>query len=256
MTPVMALKESPIYEVSSFGAACGTWLDAHHEAPGATLTSGTQTTAAAAGVAPSASSSSLSSSGSLPSSLGDAAAHLGESPLPASRTDAAVGFDAAAPASGTAANGHGAGGASPRAPGVPPLPTGRLPTRDVSIMAGASAREPESDDPLRPRLLNVTTLAEKPSIEYARRHLCGMPQLPDDHVLTAFGMYVVPPSVFLILEHQVANNLRGNEGSFGLMPALETLRRNEGLHGYVIDGERFDLGKPSTYYSTLTAFLA
>ena len=72
--------------------------------------------------------------------------------------------------------------------------------------------------------------------------------------LQSFGMYVVPPSVFNILEYHIEHNVRSAGGDFQFTTALETLRRNEGLHGYLVDGERFDLGKPERYFAALTAF--
>lgn len=66
-------------------------------------------------------------------------------------------------------------------------------------------------------------------------------------------MYVVPPSIFNILEYQIEHNMRVG-GDFQFTSALETLRRNEGLLGLLVDGERFDLGKPERYFEALTAF--
>jgi hypothetical protein len=67
---------------------------------------------------------------------------------------------------------------------------GAAPT-SASDTAGAAACTTGGVPPLpasvahdHPRLLNVTQLAEKPSVEYARRHLGGMPLLEDDVFLT------------------------------------------------------------------------
>lgn len=172
MTPVIGLKESPAGEVSAFGCATGVWLDAGHE------------------------------------------------PHPLAGATVSVASTSAAAGSSEEGGGGGGAGAAPTsaAGGVPPL----------------------AHD--HPRLLNVTQLAEKPSVEYARRHLGGMPLLEDDVFLTvrgggvaeaggdtlgavvtvradtsrrvlplplpaaraqSFGMYVVTPSIFRVLQYQV-----------------------------------------------------
>jgi UTP-glucose-1-phosphate uridylyltransferase/mevalonate kinase len=102
------------------------------------------------------------------------------------------------------------------------------------------------------RLLNVTGFVEKPSAEYARRHL-GVPGLPEGEYLTFFGEYIVGPAIFAYLEEHVRNNVR-ERGEFQLTSALERLRREEGFHGLVIDGRRYDIGLPDSYVDTLTAF--
>jgi UTP-glucose-1-phosphate uridylyltransferase len=43
-------------------------------------------------------------------------------------------------------------------------------------------------------------------------------------------------------------------GEFQLTSALERLRKDEGFHGLVIDGVRFDIGLPDYYLDTLQNF--
>ena len=102
------------------------------------------------------------------------------------------------------------------------------------------------------RLLNVTAFVEKPAVEYARRHL-GVPGLPAGEYLTFFGEYIVGPAIFAYLEEHVRNNVR-ERGEFQLTSALDRLRREEGFHGLVIDGRRYDIGLPGSYVDTLTTF--
>jgi len=102
------------------------------------------------------------------------------------------------------------------------------------------------------RLLNVTEFAEKPTVEYARGNL-RVPGLPDGEYLTFFGEYVIGPQIFPFLEEQIRNNVR-ERGEFQLTSALDRLRREEGFHGLIIDGRRFDIGIPESYLETLQAF--
>jgi UTP-glucose-1-phosphate uridylyltransferase/mevalonate kinase len=102
------------------------------------------------------------------------------------------------------------------------------------------------------RLLNVTELAEKPTVEYARGNLRA-PGLPDGEYLTFFGEYVIGPQIFGYLEEHIRHNVR-ERGEFQLTSALDRLRQEEGFHGLVVDGRRFDIGIPESYLETLEAF--
>ena len=102
------------------------------------------------------------------------------------------------------------------------------------------------------RLLNVTEFAEKPNVEYARSNL-RVPGLPADEYLTFFGEYVIAPQIFGYLEEHIRHNVR-ERGEFQLTSALDRLRQEEGFHGLVIDGRRFDIGLPDSYLETLQAF--
>jgi UTP-glucose-1-phosphate uridylyltransferase/mevalonate kinase len=99
------------------------------------------------------------------------------------------------------------------------------------------------------RLLNVTEIAEKPSVDYARVNL-RVDNLADDEYLTIFGLYVLSPSVLDILKEHITDNLR-RKGEFDLTVALDVMRAEEGFMGYVIDGDRFDIGVPQAYLESL-----
>jgi UTP-glucose-1-phosphate uridylyltransferase/mevalonate kinase len=102
------------------------------------------------------------------------------------------------------------------------------------------------------QLLNITKVAEKPSPEYAREHL-RIPGLPEGEYLTVFGQYILHPEVFEYLEENITNNLR-ERGEFQLSTVLDRLRQYDGLHGLMIDGDRFDIGIPDYYLDTLARF--
>lgn len=102
------------------------------------------------------------------------------------------------------------------------------------------------------RLLNVTEFAEKPTVDYAREHLF-VSGLPEGEYLTLFGQYIIKPQIFDYLEENITNNVR-ERGEFQLTSCLDRLRQEDGFHGVVIDGRRYDIGLPEHYLETLRTF--
>jgi len=104
----------------------------------------------------------------------------------------------------------------------------------------------------QPSLLSVTEFMEKPTIEYARKHL-RISGLPESEYLTVFGEYIIKPQIFDYLEENITNNVR-EHGEFQLTSALDRLRQEEGFMGLIIDGQRYDIGLPEHYLETLSRF--
>ena len=148
MSPIIGLKESPASDVSAFGCATGAWIDlAAGHGPGAH-----------AGTAPGSSSSSGGGGNHSNSDVsGDVSSGAFGVPTPTPHALSEDQRAAFAPVSSSSAHAAGADD------------------------EGDGGGEPAHD---HPRLLNVTQLAEKPSVEYARRHLGGMPMLEEDVFLT------------------------------------------------------------------------
>ena len=101
-------------------------------------------------------------------------------------------------------------------------------------------------------LLSVTEFAEKPTIDYARNNL-QMAGTPEGEYLTVFGEYIIKPQIFDYLEENIKNNVR-EHGEFQLTSALDRLRQEDGFQGLIIDGQRFDIGRPEHYLETLGKF--
>ena len=101
-------------------------------------------------------------------------------------------------------------------------------------------------------LLNITELVEKPTADYARSNL-SVPGLPDGEYLTFFGQYIIKPQLFTYLAENIRNNVR-ERGEFQLTSALDRLRQEDGFHGLVVEGRRFDIGLPEHYLETLRTF--
>lgn len=102
------------------------------------------------------------------------------------------------------------------------------------------------------RLLNITEMVEKPTVDYARHNL-NVPGLPEGEYLTFFGQYIIKPLIFQYLEEHIRHNIR-ERGEFQLTSALDRLRQEDGFLGLIIDGQRFDIGLPESYLETLRTF--
>jgi UTP-glucose-1-phosphate uridylyltransferase/mevalonate kinase len=102
------------------------------------------------------------------------------------------------------------------------------------------------------KVLNITELAEKPTVDMARTNL-RVPGLPDGEYLTVFGQYVIKPQIFDYLEEHIANNVR-ERGEFQLTSALDRLRQEDGFLGLIVEGQRYDIGLPDSYLETLRRF--
>lgn len=101
-------------------------------------------------------------------------------------------------------------------------------------------------------ILQLTQLAEKPSVEYARQNLRVL-GIAEDEFLGIFGLYILTPTIFSCLAASINQNLR-DRGEFQLTSSLDSLCQQEGMSGYVIQGKCFDTGLPDAYRQTLIDF--
>lgn len=105
----------------------------------------------------------------------------------------------------------------------------------------------------QPRLIEVSLIIEKPDIETARNRL-RVDGLEDDVFLGWFGMHLLSPSIYEILEQMIRDNIRDN-GEFQLTRAQEIQRQREGyLALEMVSAQRFDFGVPDDFIHSLTAF--
>jgi UTP--glucose-1-phosphate uridylyltransferase len=96
------------------------------------------------------------------------------------------------------------------------------------------------------RVLRLERLVEKPALSYARDHLrIGGVR----GYLGNFGIDLLTPSIFDILEGMIARTPLDRE--IQLRDAMDELIRSEGMLGYIVEGERFDIGSPAEYLKTL-----
>jgi UTP--glucose-1-phosphate uridylyltransferase len=103
------------------------------------------------------------------------------------------------------------------------------------------------------RLIDVSLIIEKPDIQTAREQL-RVDGLPNDVFLGWFGMHVLAPSIYDILEEMIRDDVRDG-GEFQLTRAQEIQRQR---HGYLAlemtDARRFDFGIPDDFVASLQTF--
>jgi len=104
-----------------------------------------------------------------------------------------------------------------------------------------------------PDLIDVSLIIEKPSIEVARRELY-VNGLEADEFLGWFGMHVLSPSIYDILEEMITKDIRQN-GEIQLTYSQELQRQREGYYALEMkDGKRFDFGMPQDYVRSVAEF--
>lgn len=102
------------------------------------------------------------------------------------------------------------------------------------------------------RLFQLTHIAEKPTVEVARETL-RVEGLSPQQYLCNFGMDLLTPLLFDILEHHHRNNIV-THGELQLRDAMTALIRREGMAGYRVAGQRYDTGNPQELLRTVLAF--
>ena len=104
-----------------------------------------------------------------------------------------------------------------------------------------------------PRLIDLSLIIEKPDAATARARL-QVDDLPAETWLGWFGMHLLAPSIYDILEEMIRNNTRDN-GEFQLTRAQEIQRQREGYLALEMTGaERFDFGVPDDFVRSVQEF--
>lgn len=103
------------------------------------------------------------------------------------------------------------------------------------------------------RLMKVSAIVEKPSIETAEDSLSVMMANGEKKYFMIFGNYVLTPEVFNELGKSIeAGKMR--LGEYQLTDALDAVRGKYGMIGYRIDGRAYDIGNPAAYRKTVSEF--
>ena len=104
-----------------------------------------------------------------------------------------------------------------------------------------------------PRLIDVSLIIEKPDAATARKKL-RVDGLPAETWLGWFGLHLLAPSIYEILEEMIRDNVR-DHGEFQLTRAQEIQRQREGyLALEMTAAERFDFGVPDDFVRSVQAF--
>ena len=98
-------------------------------------------------------------------------------------------------------------------------------------------------------ILEIAQIYEKPTLEYARKHL-AVAGMAEDKFLGVFGMYVLKSEIFDLLAAEINNNER-YKGEFQLTTCLEKLRQQTNTVGYLVKGQYYDTGMPLFYRQTI-----
>ncbi len=108
----------------------------------------------------------------------------------------------------------------------------KVPEADVSMYGIIQGEQMDE------RTHRVYTLVEKPAPEIAPSNLA------------VIGRYVLPPSIFRILEETKP----GHGGELQLTDALQTLARETGLIGFQFEGDRHDIGDKAGFLKANMAY--
>lgn len=118
--------------------------------------------------------------------------------------------------------------------------------RGYGTIAGARHRE-------NPRLIDVSLIIEKPAIAVAEEKL-QVDGLPNETWLGWFGLHLLAPSIYDILDEMIRDNIRDN-GEFQLTRAQEIQRQQHGYQALeMTDAQRFDFGVPDDFVASVRAF--
>ncbi|MBV8780681.1 MAG: hypothetical protein JO353_04725 [Phycisphaerae bacterium] len=103
------------------------------------------------------------------------------------------------------------------------------------------------------RLIDVSLIIEKPDVATARQSL-RVDGLDNDVFLGWFGMHLLAPSIYDILEEMIRDDIRDNN-EFQLTRAQEIQRQREGyLALEMLNAQRFDFGIPDDFVRSVQEF--
>ena len=106
------------------------------------------------------------------------------------------------------------------------------------------------------RILNVSQLCEKPTAFNAEKNLGVRNSKGEKEYCSVFGQYILTPEVFHQLEADIkaADEAGETTREIELTAALETVRRQQGMIGIRLKGERYDMGNPAAFIDTVANF--
>lgn len=103
-----------------------------------------------------------------------------------------------------------------------------------------------------PNLFELDLTVEKPEIDFARKSL-RVEGLPQGMYLCNFGIDLLTPLLFDVLDYNYKHSIR-TKGEIQLRDAMGEVMRQEGMYGYLVQGNRYDTGIPQNLIKTITAF--
>ena len=113
------------------------------------------------------------------------------------------------------------------------------------IVHGSPDRESE-------RLYTLAQISEKPTGEFAEKHL-RVEGVPAEQYLCNFGIDLLTPLLFDILDYNYRHQIV-THGEIQLRDAMSEMIKQEGMSGYRVAGQRYDTGNPQELLRTVNAF--
>ena len=105
------------------------------------------------------------------------------------------------------------------------------------------------------RILNVSTLYEKPTPAYAEEFLGVRNQKGQKEYCSVFGQYILTPEVFDQLQADIERaDVSGSNAEIELTAALEAVRANIGMMGVRLNSLRYDMGNPAALVDTIANY--
>ena len=96
-------------------------------------------------------------------------------------------------------------------------------------------------EPNRPGVYQIEKIIEKPSVSRAELEL-HTPGLRVGHYLCFFGMHVLTPAIFGLLDEEMAGPAP-DTGGYQLTPSLQELARRQRYLALEVAGKRYDIGQ-------------
>jgi UTP-glucose-1-phosphate uridylyltransferase len=104
-------------------------------------------------------------------------------------------------------------------------------------------------------VMHVNVLSEKPTSKYAEEFLGVRHQNGEKEYCSVFGQYILTPEVFDQLERDIRQaDASGDQHEIELTSALDAVRRQMGMFGIRLKGERYDMGNPTALAATVRDF--
>ena len=132
-------------------------------------------------------------------------------------------------------------------------------TNGKSITSGDICKETDlglngilSGVSIGPALYDVTKIAEKPTVDYAREQL-KCEGLSEGEYMCFFGIDLLTPRVFEILQFNLDNSIR-TKGEIQLRDAMAQIAKEEGMLALRVSASRHDTGNPTEYAESVEAF--
>ena len=105
-------------------------------------------------------------------------------------------------------------------------------------------------------VLNVSTMYEKPKVNYAEEFLGVRNKDGEKEYYSVFGQYILTPEVFSQLHQDImqAEIEEDHVREIELTSALEAVRKRSGMVGVRLKGRMFDMGNPGALVRAVEAF--